>query len=69
MSCFGKHVETKFDHPQFSSILAPKNLNETKSLPLASMGKHEDIRANTMTQISYRLLCFIMQCSEKFREN
>ena len=49
MSCFGKHGETKFDHPQFSSILAPKNLNETKSLPLASMGKHEDIRANTMT--------------------
>ena len=54
--CFGKHVETNFDHPQFSSILVPKNLNETKHLPLASMGKHENIRANTMTQISYRLL-------------
>ena len=40
-SRFGKWVGSKFCHPQFSSILVPKNLIETKKLLLASIGKQD----------------------------
>ena len=51
-SRFGEWAWSKSCLPQFSSILASKNLIKTKKLLLASIGKREEIRAYIILIIS-----------------